>query len=78
VDVAQTGVEIDQMLEHLHSKNGIKLGVAIGCRRNIRVAAFDPGELGASLHLTLPDLLTRRGGSARSTSAPTRSRQRSV
>ena len=48
VDLAQTGVEIGQILEHLHGKNGIKLGVAVWRRRNIAFAAFDPSHIGAA------------------------------
>jgi hypothetical protein len=49
MDVARRAVEIGQILEHLHGKNGIKLEVAVGRCRNIRDAALDPGELSTSL-----------------------------
>src|SRR6516164_5385949 len=49
VNLAQTGVEIGKILEDLHGENGVELGVAIGRSRNIRLATFYPGELGAAL-----------------------------
>ena len=49
VDLAQCGVEIGYIFEDLNGKNGIELRIAVGRRRDIRGAAFDPAELGASL-----------------------------
>ena len=48
VDLPQAGVEIGQILEHLHGKNGVERSVRVGRRGNIRGAAFDPAKLGAS------------------------------
>jgi hypothetical protein len=45
--VAQTSVEIGQILERLNGKNGIKLGGVVRRRQDIPRAAFDPREIGA-------------------------------
>src|SRR6516225_449066 len=49
MNLAQTGVQIYEILQHLHSENRVKCGVAVRRRYNIRIIAFDPDELRASL-----------------------------
>jgi hypothetical protein len=48
VDVAQRAVEIRQILERLDGKNDVKLSVSVRRRRNIRLPALDPSELGTA------------------------------
>jgi hypothetical protein len=48
VDVAQSTVEIRQILKRLNGKNYIELGVPVRRRCNIRLTAFNPSELGTA------------------------------
>ena len=48
MDVAQRAVEIRQILQRLNGQNDIKLGVPVRRRCNIRLAAFNPSELGTA------------------------------
>jgi hypothetical protein len=48
VDVAQSTVEVRQILERLNGKNDIELGVPVRRRCNIRLATLGPSELGTA------------------------------